>query len=108
MCAARTTIGNYCCRLSITQILNKCKWLEVKYMIGHSAITILHTIITHKQPKAIISLHNKIINTRPGKEISTRYIPCTAKYRKFFIHEGIKIYNNVPSNIKLKSTDIFF
>ena len=107
MKAARTTIGNYCCKQSISQILDRCKWLEIKLMIQHSAITTLHSVVTNRLPLSITKLLTNIENNRMTKEITTKYIPRTDKYKKFFLYSGLKIYNQIPKKLKNSSKNIF-
>ena len=107
MKAARSTIGNYCCKQSIGQILNRCKWLEIKLIIQHSAITTLHSIVTDKLPQSITKLLTNIENNRITKEITTKYIPRTDRYKKFFLYSGLKIYNQIPKRLKNSSKQIF-
>ena len=99
MRAARAAIGNYCCRKSVNQILYKCKWMTINNMIKHSSIITIHTIIVNRTPKALINLIN-INNMRQSKEISTKYIPRTEKLKKFYFIQGLKLYNDIPSNFK--------
>ena len=103
MKAARTTIGNYCCKQSINQILDRCKWLPIDLMIKHAAITTLHNIITNKTPKSVTNLLSNTDNTRLTKEITTKYIPRTEKYRRSFLYSGLKIYNSIPKKLKNSS-----
>ena len=107
MKAARTTLGNYCCKQSINQILNRCKWLPISLMIKHAAITTLHTIIINKTPISVTNLLSNIDNTRVIKEITTKYIPRTEKYQRFFLYSGLKIYNMIPKKLKNSSKMIF-
>ena len=106
MGAARTSIGNYCCRSSTSQILGKCKWLNIKLMITHSAITSLHTYITSNTPQAIMALINTR-NNRINKDLTLRYIPRTSKFKNFYMANGLKIYNQIPTSLKLKPPHIF-
>ena len=106
MRSARGAIGNYCCRFSIAKILNICKWSTAKNMITHSAITTIHNILTKKKPLSIIKLFN-INNQRQSKQITTKYLPRTETFKKFYIYNTINIYNEIPSNIKSKSKVLF-
>ena len=80
MRSARGVIGNYCCRFSISKILNICKWSTAKNMITHSAITTIHNIISNKKPLAIMNLFN-LNNQRKSKQISTKYLPRTKQFK---------------------------
>ena len=106
MTAARTAIGNYCCRHSTTQILNKVDWLPIKLMIEHSAINIIHSILTKKTPNCLLSLYN-MENRRQAKEITTKYLPKTTQFGNFYIYKCIKTYNNLPNLFKIKSKNVF-
>ena len=51
----------------------------------------------------IINLFNNTHNTRLNKKISLRYIPWTAKFKKFYLYSGLEIYNSIPNDIKTKT-----
>ena len=107
MTSARGVIGNYGCRFSISKILNICKWSMAKNMINHSAITTIHIIISNKKPIAILNLFN-LNNQKKSKQIWTKYLPRTEQFKKIiFTILMINIYNDIPTNIKLKSKQIF-
>ena len=106
MGAARTVIGKYCCRNTTNQILAKCKWLNIKSMITHSAITSIHSYITNNTPKAIMALINNK-NNRINKDLTLKYIPRTSKFKNFYMTIGLKIYNQIPTSIKSKAPHIF-
>ena len=106
MRGARTAIGNYCCKSSTNQILAKCKWLNVKSMITHSAITSIHSYIMNNTPKSILNLIN-IRNNRTHKDLTLKYIPRTSKFKNFYMANGLKIYNQIPTSLKLKPPHIF-
>merc|ERR1712240_73314 len=89
MKAARSAIGDYCCKQSINQILNRCKWLEIRLMIKHAAITTLHSIITNQTPQSVTKLPTNLENNRNTKEITMKYIPRTDKYKRFFLYSGL-------------------
>ena len=74
-------------------------------MIQNGAITTLHSIIIHKTPIYVTNLLTNVNNNRTTKEITTKYIPRTDKYQKFFLYSRLTIYNNIPEN--LKSPQIF-
>ena len=107
MRSARTARNNYCCRMSINQILSSCKWMTIKNMIAHSAITTIHTILTKKTPTTIYNLFTNTHNTRINKKISLRCIPRTAKFKKFYLNSGLELYNKIPQDIKSKSIHSF-
>ena len=75
-------------------------------MITHSAITTIHNILTKKKPLSIIKLFN-INNQRQSKQITTKYLPRTETFKKFYIYNTINIYNEIPSHIKSKSKILF-
>ena len=107
MRAARTSIGSYCCRKSVGQILKICGWLPPTKMITHSAIVTLHSIIINRTPNSIMALFNNTTTLRTKKDISTKYIPRTSKFIHFYINSGLKLYNKLPHNIKHKSKNVF-
>ena len=107
MRAARTARGNYCCRQNITSILSSCKWMPIAKMITHSAIVTIHTILIKQTPQSLIQLFNNIALTRTTKNLSLKYTPRTTKFQKFYLFSGLKIYNNLPPIMKLKSIPIF-
>ena len=107
MRAARTARGNYCCKQNITSILSSCKWMPIRKMITHSAIVTIHTILLKQTPQSIVQLFNNIALTRTTKDLSLKYTPRTTKFQKFYLYSGLKIYNNLPSNLKNKSIQTF-
>ena len=103
MRSARSTIGNYCCRLNIKSILDKCKWLEIRKFIAQSSLVTLHNIIKTKIPYVLSELFNNIENHRNSKDISTKYSPRTQKVKKIYIYNIINYYNKMPDTLKEKS-----
>ena len=76
-------------------------------MITHSALVTIHTILMKQTPQSLLNLFNNIALTRTTKNIALKYTPRTTKFQKFYLFSGLKIYNNLPPNIKLKSISIF-
>ena len=76
-------------------------------MIKHAAITTLHSIIMNQTPQSVTKLLTNVENNRTTKEITTKYIPRTDKYRRFFLYSGLKIYNDIPKKLKNSSKQIF-
>ena len=103
MTSARTAIGDYCCRSSITAILTKCNWISIDHMVLHSSLTILHSIFQNKKPRSIINLFKMNENSRSVKEIYPKYVPKSALYLNFYSVKGLKLYNKIPQNIKIKN-----
>ena len=106
MTAARCVIGSYCCRSSTLQILTKSKWLTLHNMIHHSSLKHIHKILTTCTPPSLHNMYNTH-NTRISKDISPKYIPMCAQYKKFYIISCIKLYNQIPSKIKSKTQNYF-
>ena len=106
MRAARSAIGNYFCRFSIIKILNICKWPTSRNMINLSAINAIHNITLNKKPQCLINLYN-MNNQRKSKQITTKYLPRTEQFKRFYIYNNIQMYNDIPTNIKTKSKQIF-
>ena len=75
-------------------------------MLIHSAITTINNIIHNKKPQTIINLFN-LNNQRKSKQILTKYLPRTEQFKKIYIYYTINIYNDIPTNIKSKSKNIF-
>ena len=48
-----------------------------------------------------------IRNNRLNKDLTLKYLPRTSKFRNFYMANGLKIYNQMPSNIKSKPLHIF-
>ena len=98
MTAARSAIGNYCYRKSNMYILEKCGWLNINKMISSASLKLLNNIIINKEPKAIYDLFK--INRRSVVDINLKYTPKTKYYENFFLCKELKIYNNLPKNLK--------
>ena len=107
MTAARAAIGSYCCKKSTLQILSKCNWIPIQKLIIHSAINVIHSVINIKKPIALLNLINIGHETRPCKEVVPKYIPKGTWYLKFYMVQGLKIYNKIPNIIKIKSNKQF-
>ena len=45
-------------------------------------------------------------NNRINKDLTLKYIPRTSKFKKFYMANGLKIYNQIPTFIKLKPLHI--
>ena len=101
MTAARAAIEDYCFKKSKIYILNKCGWLNIHNMIKFAAINIIHNIIINKIPTSIFNLFK--INRRSSVDIVTYYRPKTRKTEQFFIYNGLKLYNKLPNDIKIKN-----
>ena len=76
-------------------------------MIKHSAITTLHSEIINNKPKSVTNLLTNKENNRITKEITTKYIPRTEKYKKSFLYSGLKLYNQIPKKFENSSKQIF-
>ena len=107
MRCARTTIGNYCCRMNTAAILGKCNWLGINKFIVHSGLVTINKIIKNKNPLVITNLYNNINNQRNCKKISTKYLPKTQKFQKFYLNGILKYYNQIPDIIKEVSLNQF-
>ena len=99
MTAARVTIGNYCCRKTITQILSKCKWLEIKQLIKHSSTCLLHKIIINQTPKSITNKFQHLETKRKVVKPNTKYNPKTETFKNFYLYKTLKFYNTLPMEI---------
>ena len=75
MAAARAAIGSYCCRKSISQILDKCNWLPIRNMIVFAAIKTIHKIVITNIPKSIRELIKNARKMRKNQMMSPAYIP---------------------------------
>ena len=53
MRAARSKIGNNCCRFSRIKLLNICKWPTAKNMLNLSATNATHNIIINRSQNAL-------------------------------------------------------
>ena len=106
MRAARTALGHYGLKLSITQILDKCNWLTINKMIKWSTLKFLHKIINNNSPKVLISTLRKI-RGRSNTAIAPFYIPKMEYFKNFFMQKGLKLYNQIPNEIKSKNETNF-
>ena len=105
--AGRAAIGSYCHKKSIKYILNKCKWLDIQNLIYYSSISLIHKTLINNTPFNIFNLFRDIKNRRITQDITTKYIPKTVKFSKFFIYKYIKEYNLLDKYIKEKSINQF-
>ena len=107
MTAARAAIGNYCFKKLTSYILEKCKWLNIKNMILHSSLKVLHKIITCKEPDAIVNLYKNINTKRAVVNAIPKYKPKSKYYKIFFIYQTLNIYYNLPKSIRDSTVSMF-
>ena len=107
MKSARSAIGDYCFKKSITYILNKCKWLNIENMIKYSSIVFIHNVIKNNKPKSIMNIYRQTRFLQHKAKISLNNVPKKNKYLKFFIQEHTGTYNEIPIDIKNTSKNIF-
>ena len=105
MTAARAAIGNCCYNKSITYILSKCNWLTIEKMIANASIIFIDGIVKNKMPRSIYSLFKNAENRRSVVAINMTYRPKSKTCKNFFLYKALKIYNELPS--QLKSLDTF-
>ena len=107
MKAARTAIGNYCFKKSITYILKQCKWISARSMIQYSSLVFIYNIINNKKPKSILNIYKTQRFLRHKADISLNDLPKNKKYSKFFMQEHTNTYNKIPIEIRQKSKAVF-
>ena len=83
---------------SSSYIGSKCKWHSINIIIKMSVLNIIHRIIYRKIPEPLYGLYK--CNIRKSANIFYNYVPISVKFRKFYIYQGIKAYNLLPSNGK--------
>ena len=107
MNSARTAIGNYYFKKSITHILKQCQWISAKNMIQYSSLVFIYSIINNKKPKSILNIYKTQRFLRHKADIALNNIPKNKKYAKFFLQEHTNTYNNIPIEIRQKSKAVF-
>ena len=98
MFAARTAMGNYCYKKSITYILKKCNWLTAEQLINVSVLKTIHSVITTGQPKAIFRKFE--FNRRSTANIIIKRFPKCKQGQDFYLNKGLKLYNKLPAELK--------
>lgn len=103
MTAARTAIGNFCFKKSISFILSKWDWFDIYDLIKYSSLNIIHKIQKLKKPQSLVSYFRTNNKDRKVKSVTTKYIPLSVKMNYFYIYKYSKIYNSLDTYIKEKS-----
>ena len=98
MKAARYSIGNYCFKKSTYYILNKCKLTTINNMISISAIKLIHKTLHNESPEVMLEYYK--LNKRKSADIFYNYVPKSANMNKYFVYQGVKLFNSIPVKIK--------
>ena len=107
MASARLAIGHYGCKLNITKILDKCKWLKIESMMVMASLKFIHKITLSQKPKVIANKFKNIKNKRKVCELIPLYIPRLKNFKKFYLIKATKIYNKLPQHFKTMSKNMF-
>ena len=99
MTAARTAIGNFCFKKSVSYILQKCNWLTAQQMINYASIKTIHSVIKTGVPRSIYKYFK--INKRTCSEITPKVYPMKKFSRELYLYKALNIYNKLPTNIKI-------
>ena len=74
-------------------------------MIANASIIFIDGIVKNKMPRYIYSLLKNAENRRSVVAINMTYRPKSKTFKNFFLYKALKIYNELPS--QLKSLDTF-
>ena len=98
MTAARTGIGNYCYKQSVSKILRQCKFMNIDQMIKVSCLKFAHSLILNRIPESTYNLLK--LSRRPTAEIIL-FKPLESKLaRTFHLYNGLQWYNKLPNSLK--------
>ena len=107
MTSARTAIGNYCYKKSITYILNKCGILDAKNIILLSCLSLYFKMYQYNEPEALINTFKKQ-NVRAKTTIfRPAYRTKLKSTENGFLYKGARIFNEMPTDMKLLTRDKF-
>ena len=67
-------------------------------MIQFSSIKVIHSLIILGKPISLLKLLNTNTDRR-CKEIVPKYVPKSTCYLKFYLTQGLQIYNKIPNDI---------
>ena len=107
MTAARTAIGSYCYKKSISYILDKCKLLTIKDTIMFSAILFIYKIDKNNINKSILTFFHPKRSRDKCLKFRPLHIPKMKMLENYLFHHGTHIYNELPETIKNLPTDKF-
>ena len=107
MKSARTIIGNYCYKKSTGYILNKCNMLPIKEFMIYATVKFFYGIELTNEPKAMLSLFMDKNQRQKYIKFQPIYKPKLSIVSKSCVHEGSRIYNTIPNDLKRGSKKTF-
>ena len=70
----------------------------INNMINISAIKLIYKTLHNESPEVILEYYK--LNKRKSADIFYNYIPKSSKMKNYFLYQGIKMFNGLPSKIK--------
>ena len=98
MTAARTAIGSYCFKQSVSKILRQSNFLNIDQMIKVSCLKFIHSLTINKIPESTCKLLK--FPKRQSAEIKLINCPENKLTRTFHLYYGLKYYNKLPNRLK--------
>ena len=106
--SARLTIGSPCFKWSTARMLRTCNWHSIYSMITEQSTTLIHKIVTDKQP---LSLYNMLTSTmhctggrRTARKLHMSHRAITDRLNDSLMYKAISLYNALPSHLIALST----
>ena len=63
-----------------------------------SAIKLIHKTLFNESPETMLDYYK--LNNRKSAAIFYNHVPKSANMKKYFVYQGIKLYNALPVKIK--------
>ena len=98
MTAGRLIFGSYGFKISCQKILETSQLLMVRRMLRTTAVKFVAGVLSNRKPLPIYSLFQT--SKRFTAPITTKYLPKTSKFRKFYLYKMVKYYNDLPIKYK--------
>ena len=94
--SARLVLGNPCFRWSTACMLQACSWHSIYNLITEQSMTLIHKIVTDKQPQALAdlmtsSMHNTV-GHRYAHRVHMKHHALTDRLNNSLMYKALSLY----------------
>ena len=92
-------------------MLSSCRWHSIYNLITEQSITLIHKIVTDKQPQSLAdlmtsSMHNTV-GHRYARRIHMKHHALTDRLNNSLMYKALSLYRTLPQNILEMNTLTF-
>ena len=98
--------NDQCARISNSKLCKSLNWDIPSQMILKKSMIFTHKMILTMKPKKLISLI-RFPKLRRNPKFTLKYNPKTEKFKRNMIYESLRIYNELPQDMKKMSMKQF-